>query len=667
MDLFELVKNNNIPVIKKYIEKYPTCDYNIQNESGELLINYCINLNHHKILEMLIGQNIQLDNLDSDSHSILYVPIKNKYNEILEILLNSDNKTGLSICLIQDNNNLTALHYAISLNNRYAIDLIYTKTNLMMTDNDNNNFLQYAALNNNDYFVKLLLDNKNISKYVVDFINHQNNNKELVLHIICSKKNKILIDYFIEILNKNNQINLNLQDEIKQYSFFHYLCELNDKKNILQIIDKVNINLCDSDGNTCMHILANNKYYDLIDIIINHFKDKNIINFNKYNINLEYPLHLLLKDDNMNQLKNLGYIIEKTNLNFADKEGNTCLFYLCKYNLWNHFREILEHKKLNIFVKNKLNQTINDVVTDSANFLEMIIKNHDNLLNIKNMSSKDFKKYKIEKLIEKYSTNAINQLSTFSGLSFDMLCGLKFLEQNNNITSCYNLKYLDMSLCNDIKSFECSLESNFIRWEISSEKSNIYINEKLIEEFLKNTKTKYLIIFVVLQNEDNKHANIIIVNTQTKEAERYDPYGLSLSIPFNYVELDKKLISFFKKYDLKYINSSEYLEYINLQKINNNIDTDNYCVVWCIWLVYIYVDTEINRKKLIKYIIEIVNTRLYKYKNIINNFNNEIVEIRNNIFSKLKIDFNDYYNGNINKEVLNQLIIELNKYTIKKI
>ena len=673
MNIFELVKNNNINTVEKFIKKYPNFDYNIsdQNISNELLINYCINLNHYEILEKLLKQNIQLDNLDLNGNSILYNPIKNKQDNILNLLLNNDNKVGLSICSIKDNNNLTALHYAIYYNNKYAIDLIYKKTNLMLFDNENNNFIQYAGINNNEYCINLILSNKTIlSKFIIQWINHQNNNKETILHIICKNKNKILINYFINIINKYSDINLDIQDDIKQYTFIHYLCELNDIKNIIQLLNKININLCDIKGNTINHILANNQYFDLLDIIINHYKNNSnkTINFNKYNTNLEYPLHILLKYKNIITLKNLEYIIDKTNLNFADNNGNTCLFLLCKMKLWNNFKTILENKKLNIFVKNKLNQTIVDVIDNSNDFLNMILNNHNNLINNKkNISIKDFKKNKIKKFIEKYSTNDLNTLSTFSGLSFDMLCGLKYLEQNKLITACYNLEYLDLLYCknNSIHNeMECSLESNFIKWVFDTDlnKFKIQINNTLIEKYLNNLKTKYLVIFMILENENNKHANMLIINNITKEVERYDPYGLSLSISFNYTKLDIILSKFFDKFYLKYINPINYLEYINLQQINNNIDTDNYCIIWCIWLTHIYIDSDINRQKLIKYIVDVVNKMQYKYKNIINKFNNEIIEIRNNIFNKLKIDFNDYYNGYIKKTTLQQLIIELNNY-----
>ena len=55
-------------------------------------------------------------------------------------------------------------------------------------------------------------------------------------------------------------------------------------------------------------------------------------------------------------------MIEKSNLNIQDKDGNSCFYYLLKLNLWKQNSNILKKKKINIFLKNKNNKYIFEII-----------------------------------------------------------------------------------------------------------------------------------------------------------------------------------------------------------------------------------------------------------------------------------------------------------------
>ena len=171
--IFNDVYKNNITEIKNFINKNLLIDYNnIINDNNINLINYCIYLNRIEILkEFLKIKNLRLDIIfDENEHSILYIPIKLNYIDIIKLLIEYDNKhIGISILNVEDKKSLIPLHYCIIYNNKEIFDIIKDKSNLYKLDDENNNFCLYTIKYNRFEFFKYFFD---LNIYDINFINN---------------------------------------------------------------------------------------------------------------------------------------------------------------------------------------------------------------------------------------------------------------------------------------------------------------------------------------------------------------------------------------------------------------------------------------------------------------------------------------------------------------
>ena len=106
MDIFEALYQNNITLIKRYLEKE---DINIRNEKGQSLLISAILYNNYEMFDLLLDNFINVN--------------------------------------IKDNFGLTAAHYAV-INNHLGFlkTLIRSKADLDIVDNDGENVLYKACL-----------------------------------------------------------------------------------------------------------------------------------------------------------------------------------------------------------------------------------------------------------------------------------------------------------------------------------------------------------------------------------------------------------------------------------------------------------------------------------------------------------------------------------------
>ena len=113
--LFDLIKKHKWDDFSNYLKNNEDIDVNIRDNSNNYLIHYAIIYNHKNTVSMLIHRGSRLDITDSNGRSILYIPIKHNYVDILSLLLYF-NKTNIGISLVDivDKNNNIPLHYAIN-------------------------------------------------------------------------------------------------------------------------------------------------------------------------------------------------------------------------------------------------------------------------------------------------------------------------------------------------------------------------------------------------------------------------------------------------------------------------------------------------------------------------------------------------------------------------
>ena len=165
-------------------------------------------------------------------------------------------------------------------------------------------------------------------------------------------------------------------------------------KTIKKLIDLgCDINIQDFQGMTPLH-------YSIITKRINIFNllTQLDVNFNLENINGDLPLHLILEKLNIPIEK----IIKNTNLNIQNNEGNTCMHLLVQYN-WFKYSNILEHKEINLFIKNKDNQTVLSLTNDKNKLINLVAKSYFHSLK----KNKKFLKKDWEILCSNENTNQI--------------------------------------------------------------------------------------------------------------------------------------------------------------------------------------------------------------------------------------------------------------------
>ena len=100
-------------------------DINLRDNNNNYLIQYAILFNKIEIVDLLIKKGSKLDIIDTDGKSLLFIPIKYNFLNLLSILLKyNNNYIGESIINIKDNFGFTPLHYSINITNIDAMKII---------------------------------------------------------------------------------------------------------------------------------------------------------------------------------------------------------------------------------------------------------------------------------------------------------------------------------------------------------------------------------------------------------------------------------------------------------------------------------------------------------------------------------------------------------------
>jgi ankyrin repeat protein len=175
------------------------CDINEKNNEGNSCILYAVGNNFIECFKYLIDLEIDLDVIDCDNKHLFDLMINNKNKLMMSYLhgmslIKKDFNTALMMCIILNNdgnsngnknainlidkynaqynyvykNKMTALHYAILVNNVEIIKYLVEKNyNLAIPS-----LLHYCIDKKNDYFLTLLLKNKSvlINEYNSDYV-----------------------------------------------------------------------------------------------------------------------------------------------------------------------------------------------------------------------------------------------------------------------------------------------------------------------------------------------------------------------------------------------------------------------------------------------------------------------------------------------------------------
>jgi len=613
------------------IIKYNNIDYNIKDNSGVYLLEYLILFNKIDIIEIILNKNIRIDITIENGKSILYTILKFSYVDVLKLFININNKNiSKNIFEIIDDDLDIPLFYAIRFNNIECIDLVIKNMSSFQFKNKNGeNSLFLAIRSKNIDIFKLIF-----TKITYNISNLKNNNGENILHVIIQNKTYDIFNFLLENIDKHKIISLINSTDNNNLSVFHYIFIYFDYEilNILEklnLLDDINKNIQDNDGNIFYHYFINN----IINIDNIGFNEKqnitnivNIINkikfnYNLYNIDGNIPGHILASNIDFFNDNKLDIVINNvlinSDLNIQNFKGESILFLLVKANYWKNIKNILINKKLNIFKLDYKNNTLFDFINNKnlPDFINIITNSYLNIIEkedkifideidnfckkellnnpkkcydiiynklkknidifIKNKNIYEFSSYpkihQSKKIINNYKNIAS---SNYTGSTLDVFSGLlylsnKFKKDNILITSLelINKKSNNIISCNANKKL-CEIKGFEVLWKNQS----LYFPME-IEKYISNNKYRFFIIPIsiefIIENNIYFHANYLLFDTKYKEVERFEPHGSDHPTGFNYNSnlLDYNLINIFNSFNYTYILPCKFITKIGFQKI----------------------------------------------------------------------------------------------------
>ena len=686
IQLFNYISKQEWNNFKKLIEDNKEIDLNIRDDSNNYLIQFIVIYNQKDLIDLLVSKKCKMDIIDSDGHSLLFYAIKYNYFNIIEKLLNI-NYTGYPLIDLKDKNKLYPIHYSIIFNNINILKLLISK-NANINTKDGNGMTPLM--------IAIKSKNINITKYILTIdslnVNIINNDGQTALHIACNYE----FENIVELLLLNKNIDINIQDTTK-YTPLMYSIALNNFNITNMIINSPNINILiqDSAGYTIFHHAikenASEEIIKLLDEKIDKVKIYNIQNIEGYTI-----LHLLLEN---NIQINLNKYIENTNLNIQTYEGNTVWHFMAKR--WINYIPELEKKKNNLFIKNRKNEIVFDRYKDNDKFLEMLIKSYYNYLKSKKVEWKEdwenicsksdllkkidfkdnsnqkncFEKIKkhildnkvsvpYKKIINQYcvmsDTNIISEYITYTGTSLDILSGMLFLKQYENVYTSLTKKFIineDLNHYYKALGIIKEIKGEYMNFEITWLYQKLFYPNNLentIQLFIQSKK-RFLVIPIGIHQENGAHANTLLYDLELNEMERFEPSGSNYPSEFNYNPdlLDFYLEDYFssKFKNLKYFKPKSYEMTIGFQAmeiydINKKIgDPNGFCGAWSLWWIYMRIThLNINREKLFIQLVKTIRKNNLSFKNIIRSFSKQIIDIRDGILKKVSLDINKWLN-----------------------
>lgn len=660
-------------------------DVNLRDEQDNYLIQYAVLYQQKDIIDMLIKKGCKLDMLDKEGHSIVYSSVKYNYKDILQSLLSyAPQQIGIHLADYQDKEGNLPLHYSIKFNNIDAFQMLLPKSNPNMRDADDNNAL-HLAIPNLQMVQLLLQTNVNLG--------HQNNDSHTPLHLACVRNNNQIIT---ALVNHMDARTIDIQDARGKTTMM-YLIE-NDNLEMVKLLleKKVPVTTQDVAGNTPLHYAIEKQHPELVHLLVAQTP-----NFNHLNIDGQTPLHTLLAiNANLNSYP-VETLLANTNLNIQDSTGNTVLHHLAKLNAWERYTEILAGKKMNIFIKNRDNQTVTDIIKNKEAFLALVALSYYNLLQhkdhvwmegwenqcnahqTKKPRSKEECLKLIEKVLPKHSLPVkkdkycveidINErvdVSSFVGYSLDVISGCLLLEEQKGMMTCLTKDFVEntelTTLYNKLGYIK-NTKAEFFNFEIMYVFNNLVFPtnmDRIIKAFKKSPK-RFLAMPLGIELSHGAHANMLVYDKETNSMERFEPNGANPPYSFHYKDahLDKQLLQYFRDHfkDMSYLKPEDFLPVIGFQA-NEEVDVakrigdpGGFCVVWSIWYAlqrarYPY----IAPAKLVKKLIGKIKMKNIYFRDYIRSFAKEITDRRASLLKD--IDINDWINNTVTEKQMKEVI-----------
>jgi ankyrin repeat protein len=668
-------------------------DPNLRDDQGNYLIQYAVLYNDTRLVRKLVQLGCKLDVLDKEGHNICYNPIKFGNLEVLQLLTSFDvHQIGVHLQDLQDEYGNVPLHTSIMFNNRVAFDLLLPKSNPNIRDNHENNALHITLSTSKDvYYVNALLKAKT-SPY------HLNKDGVTPLHLAMDLNDTQIITTMVSHTDKVSVL------DVKHKTPLMYAIENQNIDAIKSILSKdTNADQQDVFGNSVLHYAVASENAEIVHLIVAVTKK-----FNHVNMDGSTALHMLLSmPQHINRFP-VKLLLQNTNVNIQNNDGNTVLHLLVQNDSWHEYNDILSRLKLNINIKNEKNKRPLDIVSDKQSFIATVTLSYYNALQQQNKVWYDdwenqcnalkekvpktkeeclnIIKYNLDKRSLPFSKSRycvnINtpkavKMSTFTGSTLDILSGCLLLHTNTTLT---NIPLSSTLISREFvrnPQIEQHYESlgyikntrtEFYNFEVMWIYNRLFVPttiQQTIQTFL-NSNQRFLIMPLGIEQSQGAHANILIYDKQLNCLERFEPNGSDPPYGFYYrpLTMDAEIHTFFKGLldtKLSYIRPNEFLPKIGFQGMEE-VDTmkrigdpDGFCVAWCFWYASQRLrNPDLPPAKLVKKVIFDIRAKNIKFRQLIRDYAEEITKIRNKLLGN--VDVNDWINNTVTDKAVQEVI-----------
>jgi hypothetical protein len=380
------------------------------------------------------------------------------------------------------------------------------------------------------------------------------------------------------------------------------------------------------------------EHYDFIDVLISYmmpyikdFQEKNKLQIIFSEIDNEHNTYLhellLSKDLENISLETIQFFIEHTNLNQENYFGTTCSHLLVSTGIWKNNKDILENREIDLLKIDNIGNNCYSYVKqeDKQEFLQFT-QTIKLPLQFKDANdvSKIFKTDVIKSMISYEDSNkniSSKNYGLFNSNLVHYMLYLRYIESKFKNLYVPTQEYSDSKKATDIfihgmTSYNVSIKqlllnkmvNYYLDWFYSYLPHDIYwideqqyfVHPELIDilkahdsQVSSNIQRYIVLKLTIIVTEDLLHANVLIYDRFSKEAWRFEPYGITDAV--EKTNIDNELHNILKEIygEITYHDPNDYLMGLNFQLVdgeeyvqNKNLgDPGGYCLAWCIWFL----------------------------------------------------------------------------------
>ena len=647
----KLIIDNEIEKLVDYLSRPGYIDVNVCDKNGMFLISYAIANNNERIVRLLLKKDVQLDVIDSNGRSLLYVPIMLCYANMFTLLLDfAVTSRGVPLYNIVDKYNTPPLFYTIKFKNTNMFSALLQCRNISIHhQNSSGNTCLHKICNMPSVaavrFLDIFFAKKHSAEDVCRLLQIRNRTGDTCLHRLLANNIMYSFTNFACILDiPNNSMLTPLMVSLSQPTVNRMFVN-----KLLSMVSTTNtfINVSDYSGTTPLHVAAKKKLFDIFNDILSLRPQINL-----FDVGGNTACHILFREATVDQLisiTNMSYLGEKIDWNSTNANGYTPLYYIA-----------IDTEKQKWFLKNhQLWLTTIFSQMNEFDFLsdERLLSRIDST----NIATYADEKSLLRLFLSPKQLGSGDSLSTgdnyvWTGSWIDILFGYLMMRKTSERIKT-PLEYLAFE-----ELFVNESRRKFFKMYHLQTRSTIPINQELfiyesklspfafsseqlstIQSDWKSKKFDFCCIMTIFQNNES-HANLIICDSAKGQVVRFEPNGSIADANRNTQFLvEEYFTGLLQATDITFISPGQRTQNIGLQSLETNeidnkqiTDPSGFCGAWSLFYILVRYNKVINSGALLikhlrmsnlsmkKLIREVGNVILWRRDKFLNSINSSI-------------------------------------------